>query len=77
MNTLKIKDMGETNQPGIMPFLLSTILTLLTAITIDDVKSGVTIVGGLSAIGCGIWGWYSHHLSIKVKKKELENLNRK
>lgn len=74
MNTLKIKDMGETNQHGVMSFLLSAILTFLTAITVDDVKSGVTIVGGISAAVCGIWGIYSHHLTIKIKKKELEKL---
>lgn len=77
MNTLKINQMGDNHSTGVIPFLLSTLLTFVTAITAKDVSTIVTIIGGISATGCGLWGWYSHHLNIKIKKEELKKLQNK
>lgn len=76
MQTLKTNQMGESHNAGPIPFILSSIFALFSFITLDEAKSWVSIAAGLCAIGCGIWGSYSHHLKIRIQKKELKNLEK-
>ena len=76
MQTLKTREMGENHSNGPIPFILSSIFAFFSFITLDEAKSWVSIVAGICAIGCGIWGWYSHHLKIKIQKKELKELQK-
>lgn len=76
MQTLKTNQMGESHNAGPVPFILSSIFAFFSFISLDEAKSWVSITAGIAAIGCGIWGWYSHHLKIKIQKQELKNLKK-
>lgn len=71
MQTLKINRMGESHNAGPVPTVLSLVLALFAWVTFNDVKVWLSIVASIAAIICAVFGAINHWLSIKEKRKAL------